>query len=171
MAVGLDVAHVVERVLKRAVAAARRVAVDVHDAEQLAVSAGERIAANFLRPLECHVVVTHDRFAHPVRQAAGRLEIGPRPADEPRDLEGRVGLENVVVGQGNLQEQVRIGVAAEARTIAHGVLIVVYQGVWSGECPGVAVRHEPALRVRPRRRRTKCSGRQLLPQRGNSDRS
>ena len=47
MLFGLHVADVVERILEGAVAAGRRVAVDVHDANEFAVGAGERIAADF----------------------------------------------------------------------------------------------------------------------------
>ncbi len=135
--------EVVVRVFEGAVAAGGGAAVDVNDAERAAIGLRERNAALARALAQRHVVVAHERFAEAVRHAAGRPEVGPRAADEPLQRESGIGVEDVVVTDGDLQQQVGVSVAADADAVAGAVIVVVGYEVGAGKGPGIALGAEP----------------------------
>src|SRR5689334_7613050 len=115
----------VVRILERTVAAGRRVAVEVNDAERAAVGIGERNTARAEALAEGYVVVAHERLAHTVRHAAGRLEVGARATNEPLQLERGIGFEHIILRYCELQEQVRECVTAQTSATTGAVVVIV----------------------------------------------
>ena len=93
---------------------------------------------------EGYVVVTHDRLAEAIEDVARRLKVRARTADEPLNLECSIRFEDVVVADGDLQQQVGVRVTADTEPITGGVLVVVANEVGAGERPSVALGAEPA---------------------------
>ena len=139
-----DLIKLVKRMLGSTVAARRRVAGHMDEAQGRAIGLRERSAAELRRATQSHIVVAHERLADAIGHVAGRLEVRPRAANEPLQRESCFGVEDIVVADGELQQEIGVSVSADTDSVAGGTVVAVGNEVRPGKGPGVAFLAKPA---------------------------